>query len=204
METQPTTTEAVEKYARFCNDYCERAEKILQNQEDTSPITAMALHVLEELRAFRDGAEGWEYICVAAMRLADMLTDHPRLALQLKDAALERLQKVEHLLDNEDRELRDDVRRQADVLRANILAADEGRWADIITSGHLKHDPVEWTKAYEDVIDEAEQEAYSYLKDVPRGMGFCFAYWAEKRKALAKRGIEWNSPSAMNPGVLFD
>ena len=193
-----------EKYARICNEYCGKAEKILQNQEDTSPITTMALHVLEELRAFQDGAEGWVYICVAAMRLADMLTDHPRLALQLKEAALERLQKVEHLLDDEDRKLRDDVQRQADILRHNIQAADEGRWDDIITSGHLKNDPVEWTKAYEDVIDEADREAYSHLKDVPRGMGFCFAYWAEKREALARYGIEWNSPSRMNPGVMFD
>jgi len=35
-------------------------------------------------------------------------------------------------------------------------------------------------------------------------MGFCFAYWAEKRNALARRGIEWRSPSRMNPGVMFD
>jgi hypothetical protein len=35
-------------------------------------------------------------------------------------------------------------------------------------------------------------------------MGFCFAYWAEKRAALARHGIDWNSPQDMNPGVMFD
>lgn len=42
------------------------------------------------------------------------------------------------------------------------------------------------------------------LKDEPRGMGFCFGYWSAKRAALARRGIEWRSPSAMNPRVMFD
>jgi len=35
-------------------------------------------------------------------------------------------------------------------------------------------------------------------------MGFCFGYWAEKRNALERRGIEWMSPSVMNPRVMFD
>ena len=35
-------------------------------------------------------------------------------------------------------------------------------------------------------------------------MGFCHSYWSAKRAALARRGIEWRSPSAMNPRVIFD
>ena len=68
----------------------------------------------------------------------------------------------------------------------------------------LKSDPVEWTAEYEAVIDEADHEAYQHLKDSPRGMGFCFGYWAEKRNALARRGIEWKSPNILNPRVMFD
>lgn len=194
----------LDKYARLCNEYPRQAEQIVQNQEDPTPITLMAREVLDEIRAYQDGTEGGEYLCVAAMRMADWLTDHPRLALQLKEAALEKMQQVEHLLDDEDHELRENLRQQADTLRANIQAADEKRWDDIILSGHLKHDPVEWTQAYEELIDDAEKEVYEHLKDVPRGMGFCFAYWAAKRDALVKRGIEWKSPARMNPGVLFD
>lgn len=58
--------------------------------------------------------------------------------------------------------------------------------------------------AYEDVIYEVEKEVDEDLKDEPRGMGFCFGYWSAKRAALASRGIEWRSPSAMNPRVMFD
>ena len=70
--------------------------------------------------------------------------------------------------------------------------------------GMLKVDPVQATPEWEKVIYEVEKEVDEQLKDEPRGMGFCFSYWSAKRAALARRGIEWRSPSAMNPGVMFD
>jgi hypothetical protein len=68
----------------------------------------------------------------------------------------------------------------------------------------LKVDPVQATPEWEKVIYEVEKEVDEELKDEPRGMGFCFSYWSAKRAALARRGIEWRSPSAMNPRVMFD
>ena len=70
--------------------------------------------------------------------------------------------------------------------------------------GMLKVDPVQATPEWEDVIYEVEKEVDEELKDEPRGMGFCFNYWSAKRTALARRGIQWRSPSAMNPRVMFD
>ena len=70
--------------------------------------------------------------------------------------------------------------------------------------GMLKVDPVQATPEWEQVIYEVEQELEEQLKDEPRGMGFCHSYWSAKRAALARRGIEWRSPSAMNPRVMFD
>jgi hypothetical protein len=70
--------------------------------------------------------------------------------------------------------------------------------------GMLKVDPVQATPEWEKVIYEVEKEVDEELKDEPRGMGFCFSYWSAKRAALARRGIEWRSPSAMNPRVMFD
>ena len=63
---------------------------------------------------------------------------------------------------------------------------------------------VQATQEWEDVIYEVEKEVDEQLKDEPRGMGFCFNYWGAKRASLARRGIEWRSPSAMNPRVMFD
>ena len=70
--------------------------------------------------------------------------------------------------------------------------------------GMLKVDPVQATPEWEKVIYEVEKEVDEQLKDEPRGMGFCHSYWSAKRAALARRGIEWRSPSAMNPRVMFD
>ena len=69
---------------------------------------------------------------------------------------------------------------------------------------HLKFDPVERSPKWEEVIYRVEKECDEILKDEPRGMGFCFRYWSVKGKVLAKYGIDWRSPSEMNPKVLFD
>lgn len=68
----------------------------------------------------------------------------------------------------------------------------------------LKFDPVERSEEYERIIPEVERKIAKRLRGIPRGMGFCFAYWSEKKAELAKRAIEWNSPAYMNPGVMFD
>jgi hypothetical protein len=70
--------------------------------------------------------------------------------------------------------------------------------------GMLKVDPVQATPEWEEVIYDVEKELDEELKDEPRCMGFCHSYWSAKRAALARRGIEWRSPSAMNPRVMFD
>lgn len=70
--------------------------------------------------------------------------------------------------------------------------------------GMLKVDPVQAVPEWEEVIYEVEKEIDEQLKDEPRCMGFCHSYWSAKRAALARRGIEWRSPSAMNPRVMFD
>lgn len=69
---------------------------------------------------------------------------------------------------------------------------------------HLKFDPVERTEEMERVVADVERECDRRLAGTPRGMGFCFAYWSARGAALSRRGIDWRSPSLMNPGVMFD
>ena len=69
---------------------------------------------------------------------------------------------------------------------------------------HLRFDPVERSPRWEEVIYDVEKECAHRLRSVPRGMGFCFEYWSVKREVLARMGIEWRSPKAMNPRVMFD
>ncbi|MBO5919924.1 MAG: hypothetical protein J6Q34_05480 [Bacteroidales bacterium] len=70
--------------------------------------------------------------------------------------------------------------------------------------GMLKVDPIQATERWEEIIYDVEKELDVQLKDEPHGMGFCHSYWSAKRAALARKGIQWRSPSMMNPKVMFD
>ena len=198
-----STPQALQQYADECRMYCDKAKQILQEQEDPSSIAFMAREVIRYGRFLGQ----FEHMLSAAYSvtrdMANCLFDHPRLLLELLEVELEILEYVEAVQAHE-LGITEDLRDRIAQLKSNIKAADEKRWSDIRTDSMLKQDPVEWTAEYEAVIDEAEREAYTHLTDAPRGMGFCFAYWAEKQKALAKRGIRWRTPSSMNPGVMFD
>lgn len=68
----------------------------------------------------------------------------------------------------------------------------------------LKFDPVERSEQWEDCIYEVERICAEELAEEPKGMGFCHSYWSTKKAVLAKFGIGWDSPAAMNPRVKFD
>lgn len=69
---------------------------------------------------------------------------------------------------------------------------------------HLKFDPIRRTPLWEENYCRWEEECDRRLGDFPRGMGFCFAYWHTFAEVLREEGVEWKSPSQMNPRVLFD
>lgn len=68
----------------------------------------------------------------------------------------------------------------------------------------LKFDPVERTQGWEDCIYDVEKKCDRILKGERKGMGFCYSYWSTKKAILARHGIQWDSPSVMNPRVRFD
>lgn len=71
--------------------------------------------------------------------------------------------------------------------------------------GHLRTDPVEYSREWEKIYYDVEDELDRRLANVPRQMGFCFQYWAMKHELLMEKyGIDWRSPSQMNPRVMFD
>ncbi|MDE6341281.1 MAG: hypothetical protein K2K93_03095 [Muribaculaceae bacterium] len=71
--------------------------------------------------------------------------------------------------------------------------------------GHLKVDPVEYTRRWEEIYYDVEDRLKLRFADEKRRMGFCFMYWSAKQDLLKKvYGIDWRSPSEMNPRVMFD
>lgn len=94
-----------------------------------------------------------------------------------------------------------------DILPAARLLLGDGEAASLFASAlvrrrSLVHDPVEMTKEYLSVIDEVEREIEE--RRTVFGHGSCHEVWSLKTELLAKRGIVWRSPAALNPRVHFD
>lgn len=166
--------------------------------------------VAECARRYADAADilkGYEHMLNSLYswnsKLLDLIVDRPRLKLRLCRIQLSVLRWIEALQGHE-LGMADDLADEIRELSSCISLADEGRLDEIPQTELLKRDPVEWTAAWENVIDEADRMAYGELKDVPMHMGWCFAFWSARAAALGKLGIEWRSPGLMNPGVIFD
>ncbi len=135
--------------------------------------------------------------------LTDYISERPRLLARLYRMNVEVIARLGSVVDADGNGLTK-ARKDVEWVEANIKAADEMRYNDIVNRSHLKHDPLEWTREWEDVIDDVDVEAYKKLGGYRRGMGFCFAFWSARHTALRKRGLSWRDPQMMNPGVMFD
>lgn len=195
--------EIAEQYSELLCGLVLLAEGHLREQDgewEISPLVREYLSVAHSM----EGCEGClDLIFNTAERLAQTLYERPRLKVRLLEFELKVLERME-AAEGKESELSGYLREDIRILKDNISYADSGRYDMIVTRGHLRHDPVEWTARWEEVIDAAEKEAYESLEGEPRGMGFCFGYWHAKTAALARYGISWRSPSIMNPGVIFD
>ena len=73
--------------------------------------------------------------------------------------------------------------------------------------GSLYYDQVELTEEYKAIIDEVEEKVDKKLKKHPlyHRMGYFSIYEPTKKSLLKdKYGIDWRTPSELNPKVMFD
>ena len=69
----------------------------------------------------------------------------------------------------------------------------------------MKTDLIEKSEAYRAIEKELEAKIEKKLEGVQRGHGYCHRYWQAKAEILkSDYGIEWKSPSALNPRIKFD
>ena len=136
--------------------------------------------------------------------MLNAVSEHPRLKAELLRFKIEVLERGCEVSGHES-SLVDDLNDEFEALEHNIALADAGKPEAITQTGHLKHDPIEWTARWEEIIDDADRKVFDALADTPRGMGFCHAYWHTRAEVLRRDyGLEWRSPAVMNPRVLFD
>ena len=68
----------------------------------------------------------------------------------------------------------------------------------------IAHDAIEDTPEFEAIREELEEKIIAKIGK-PCGMGYCYKYWSAKKQILkADYGIDWRSPSELNPHILFD
>lgn len=207
------TEELFELYALLAETYDELG--------DYRPLDRLSFDVRE---AMRDERISWDVIEETVPRIIDVLSDsvYHYETYYLLMAYILRAYKEGKL----DSSMKGRVR---NALKLNLLLEDRNwsyQWhdrdfQDAIASlftkedllkiiirpdiGHLKKDPVEYTRRWEEIYYDVEKRLDERFANAPRHMGFCFRYWSAKRELLEEEyGIEWKSPSQMNPGVMFD
>jgi hypothetical protein len=70
--------------------------------------------------------------------------------------------------------------------------------------GSLKQDPIQLTDEYKLIEPELEAKIVARIGEKSH-MGYCHLYWKAKQEILKEDyGIDWQSPSELNPGIMFD
>ena len=203
------------------DEYAQVAEEMMANGEEGDfwkniPPARRFIHILKDVAPFRNGhlTPAYKAHLISLVLKSDLIQKKETPRLFQSYCELYRLYVDFSNASDYDEELKKEFDkeffRDVDKWIYNLaLIISNPKWEHAINcwnrlGGILKTDPVQATAEWEDVIYDVEKEVDEQLKDEPRGMGFCFSYWSAKRAALARRGIDWRSPSAMNPRVMFD
>jgi len=180
--------------------------KMRSNAQDQAiwknlPLAEKTFAMLEALDDAEEGPLGKAYACNAMLEELSEY-DVPRFVLRVLRQELSWLEESD---EKSDWLFPEELRERIEKLEAYIDTEGLSMQEFCSKYGrHLHFDPVERTQQWEDIYYEVEKECERKLKGSPRGMGFCFGYWAVKYAVLQKYGIDWKSPQVMNPRVMFD
>ena len=196
--------EVIDAYMEVVYGLVLLAEQDLREQNHEWEIASLARELLVLGRQLEQYDHVVSTLYTAADRMLNAVSEHPRLKAELLRFKIEVLERGCEVSGHES-SLVDDLNDELEALEHNIALADAGKPEAITQTGHLKHDPIEWTARWEEIIDDADRKVFDALADTPRGMGFCHAYWHTRAEVLRRDyGLEWRSPAVMNPRVLFD
>ena len=171
-------------------------DEMRRNGEDQKihknlPLAEKVLSSLETLDDPEEGPLGKALACQAAVDLLPEY-DGPRLVLRMLRRELAWLEESDEQSESLTvKDVQAQIARLEDYIDVDRVSTQEfcekyGR--------HLKFDPVERTQKWEEIYPEVEEECDRRLEGVPRGMGFCFGYWAARHDVLLRYGIDWKSP----------
>lgn len=94
----------------------------------------------------------------------------------------------------------------AEPMRRYLGRDSEDIRMQAVSYGHTapKHDPVEGTAGYLDIIDQMEEKVAARLAKQPKDIDYAPKYWAAKKAILKDEyGIDWQSPAELNPDLAI-
>ena len=186
----------------------ENVDQMRKNSQDMRtwkniPLAKECVQLLKDIDDPEETPMGKAQACEAIIQQLPEY-DVPRLVLSILQYKLQ-LVKASDEHDPEryptEDEVSQEIQRLSDYIDTEHVSSDRFRK---LYNRHLKSAPIERTPQWEENYYEVEKEVDRRLGDTPRGMGFCFAYWSTLRQVLSERGIIWQSPSELNPRVMFD
>lgn len=158
------------------------------------PMAREALHLLKDRRKCRTAAQAKAFCKKVLSNELISPTDTPRLYLSYLDYYHRLLGSAYYKGELTDR-----------LLNAiDPDYSDEEFLADLEECHQRRHDPVQRTPQWEEIIYDVERECEARLQGVKRQRGYCHKYWSVKKEILAQYGIDWKSPARMNPHIKFD
>lgn len=158
------------------------------------PMAREALHLLKDRRKCRTAAQAKAFCKKVLSNELISPTDTPRLYLSYLDYYHRLLGSAYYKGELTDR-----------LLNAiDPDYSDEEFLEDLEECHQRRHDPVQRTPQWEEIIYDVERECEARLQGVKRQRGYCHKYWSVKKEILAQYGIDWKSPARMNPHIKFD
>lgn len=158
------------------------------------PMAREALHLLKDRRKCRTAAQAKAFCKKVLSNELISPTDTPRLYLSYLDYYHRLLGSAYYKGELTDR-----------LLNAiDPDYSDEEFLEDMEECHQRRHDPVQRTPQWEEIIYDVERECEARLQGVKRQRGYCHKYWSVKKEILAQYGIDWKSPARMNPHIKFD
>lgn len=199
-----STADALNTYLDVCCGSVLEAEERMREQRGQWEITSLTEYCLKYATYLKGFDHMVNQLYAVLNRMAKCIYEHPRLKLKVLRLLLTVLRRIE-AQNGHELSLTEDVAHDLRFIERNIEFADQNKLDQIREEGHLRHDPIEWTARWEEVIDEADRLVDEALEDQPRGMGFCHAVWHTRAEILRTRfNLRWRSPALMNPRVMFD
>lgn len=180
----------------------ESAEEHLQEHYREWENGALAKEFLRHALPIEPMAECTKTLYGYGERMAATFGEHPRLRVQL----LQLLQRLLQQLEPEWEEApakAPAIQQELRLTERNIALADSGQLDKIANDDFIRTDPVEWTAAWEEAIDEVYRQMEQTMRETDQPTADCRNYWKLKAQLLKAAGIDWKSPAEMNPDISF-